>query len=612
MATRLKEPARPFFLGIEGGGTRTVAILADAAGKLVRRVEVGPANLRLLSDAQLASVFESIAASLPRPDCLGIGLAGARTEADLRRIQAAAGLAWPSVPCHASDDLETALAAAEAPANAEARVMIISGTGSCCYGKTRNGKTAKVGGWGHVLGDAGSGYDIASKALRAVVGQFDVAGKWPLLGKRILRFLKFKEADDLIGWAQAAEKPSIAALAELVFAAAAEGDSIARQIVRDAATSLTEQATTCAGKVARRGQAVEFILAGSVLTRQPQFAKQVGLGLRKSRPRAKVSTLKREGAWGAVALARELWKSPRDKMSNRKRQTATRAQIGAPSFFGNGRLPPTEQANPRSANLDKMGLSQAIRLMLSEDAKIPAALLARRQEIERALRHIIRAFDRGGRLFYVGAGTSGRLGVLDASECPPTFGTPQEMVQGVIAGGMQALSRSVEGAEDDASAGEQEIRLRRTSRRDVVVGISASGRAPFVWGALDEAARRGAVTILLCFNAFRAIPGHRRPSVVISPKVGPEILAGSTRLKAGTATKLVLNIFTTLAMAKTGRVAGNVMARVKPVNAKLRERAVRIVRQLTGANRQAAEAALVSFGWSVERACASLSASKRA
>ena len=215
-------------------------------------------------------------------------------------------------------------------------------------------------------------------------------------------------------------------------------------------------------------------------------------------------------------------------------------------------------------------------------------------------------------MFYVGAGTSGRLGVLDASECPPTFGTPPERVQGIIAGGVAALSQAVEGAEDDSEAGARALQLRQVSSRDVVVGISASGRAPFVWGALDEAARRRAATVLVCFNPFKGNPPHRRPQLVIAPQVGPEVLAGSTRLKAGTATKLLLNIFTTLAMARTGRVAGNLMAGVSPTNAKLRDRAVRIVRELCGVDAAVALRALEGAAWRVDEACVRLAGVKRA
>jgi N-acetylmuramic acid 6-phosphate etherase len=214
-------------------------------------------------------------------------------------------------------------------------------------------------------------------------------------------------------------------------------------------------------------------------------------------------------------------------------------------------------------------------------------------------------------LFYVGAGTSGRLGVLDASECPPTFRTDPELVQGIIAGGQTAIWQAVEGAEDDLQAGARAIEYRGVKRGDTVVGIAASGRTPFVWGALREAKRRGASTVLLCFNPHLVIPRKDRPNVVIAPKIGPEILTGSTRLKSGTATKLVLNIFTTLAMVRMGKVLGNLMVDVKASNVKLRDRAVRIVRELTGADYATAEASLVKTDWKITAACRRLGRADR-
>jgi N-acetylmuramic acid 6-phosphate etherase len=256
--------------------------------------------------------------------------------------------------------------------------------------------------------------------------------------------------------------------------------------------------------------------------------------------------------------------------------------------------------------LDRMPLSKAIRLMLSEEAKVPQKLLGEIGKIEKVTAAIARAFRRGGRLFYVGAGTSGRLGVLDASECPPTFRSPPEMVQGIIAGGEIALRKSVEGAEDDVSAGAKEIQSRGVKGRDVVVGIAASGTTPFVWGALREAKRRKARTVLVCFNPYLEIPKACQPAIVIAPNLGPELLTGSTRLKAGTATKLLLNIFSTLAMVKSGKVIGNLMVDLNPANVKLRDRAVRIVQELTTADYGRARAALERSGWVIKKAIARL------
>jgi N-acetylmuramic acid 6-phosphate etherase len=256
--------------------------------------------------------------------------------------------------------------------------------------------------------------------------------------------------------------------------------------------------------------------------------------------------------------------------------------------------------------LDRMPLGKAIRLMLSEDAKIPQKLLREVKKIEVVTKAIAQAFRRGGRLLYVGAGTSGRLGVLDASECPPTFRSPPERVQGIIAGGEVALRKSVEGAEDNLGAGAKEVQSRKVNGRDVVVGIAASGTTPFVWGALREAKRRKATTVLVCFNPHLKISRPFQPTIVIAPSLGPELLTGSTRLKAGTATKLLLNIFSTLAMVKSGKVIGNLMVDLNPANVKLRDRAARIVQELTGANYASARKALKRSGWVIKKAVARL------
>lgn len=253
-------------------------------------------------------------------------------------------------------------------------------------------------------------------------------------------------------------------------------------------------------------------------------------------------------------------------------------------------------------NFDKLPLGKAIGLMLSEEARVAKQVLKERRGIEAAIRAIVRAIQRGGRLLYVGAGTSGRLGVLDASECPATFRTPPEMVQGIIAGGEVALRRAVEGAEDDFGAGGKVMESRGVTSKDVVVGIAASGTTPFVWGALGKAKRRGATTVLVCFNPFLKIPPALRPKIVLAPNLGPELLSGSTRLKAGTATKLILNMFTTLAMVRLGKVKSNLMIDLKPANAKLRDRAVRIVQELTGTDRRTAQKALERSGWAVKKA----------
>jgi N-acetylmuramic acid 6-phosphate etherase len=299
--------------------------------------------------------------------------------------------------------------------------------------------------------------------------------------------------------------------------------------------------------------------------------------------------------------------SARAKRSRRKATIKVAASsvpaAAAEPVMRSRRLSPTEQRNPRSLNLDRMPTSAAVELMLREEGRVPRALFAQRKLLTRAVELVARTFRRGGRLFYIGAGTSGRLGVLDASECPPTFRVSPQMVQGIIAGGERALRHAVEGAEDDAVGGAREIKQRRIARRDMVVGIAASGTTRYVWGALAEAKKRGATTMLLCFNPHLVMPRAGRPALVLAPDLGPEVLTGSTRLKAGTATKLVLNLLTTLAMVRLGKVASNLMVDVNASNAKLRARAVRIVCELTGATATAAEQALRQSNWVIRAAC---------
>jgi N-acetylmuramic acid 6-phosphate etherase len=246
-------------------------------------------------------------------------------------------------------------------------------------------------------------------------------------------------------------------------------------------------------------------------------------------------------------------------------------------------LPTTEKRNPTSANIDRLSTLEIVELINREDCTVPQAVGSQREKVAAAIDVIVAQFRAGGRLFYVGAGTSGRLGVLDASECPPTFGVKPSMVQGIIAGGKRALVRSIEGAEDHADDGAKAIDKKRVSSRDVVVGLAACGMTPFVRGALRRARRIGAKTI--CVTCAPEAVGFIPAEIVINPVVGPEIVTGSTRMKAGTATKLVLNTLTTAAMIKLGKVHGNLMVDLRAVNNKLRDRSVRIVMELTGLSR---------------------------
>ncbi|MFD1932112.1 MULTISPECIES: N-acetylmuramic acid 6-phosphate etherase [Nonomuraea] len=254
----------------------------------------------------------------------------------------------------------------------------------------------------------------------------------------------------------------------------------------------------------------------------------------------------------------------------------------------------TEQSDPRYSQIDRLPTSEIAQLMNQADTTVPTAVGAALPAISSAIDAIATRMQAGGRLLYVGAGTSGRLAVLDASECPPTFGTDPSLVQGVIAGGLPALTRSVEGAEDDFPAGQQALAELEVGALDSVVGISASGTAPFVLGALSEAGRREALTVALSCN--HQTPLSAAAEHAIEVVVGPEVVTGSTRLKAGTAQKLVLNMISTISMIRLGRTYGNNMIEMSAMNAKLAGRAARMVSDITGATVETAKDTLEAAG----------------
>jgi N-acetylmuramic acid 6-phosphate etherase len=253
-------------------------------------------------------------------------------------------------------------------------------------------------------------------------------------------------------------------------------------------------------------------------------------------------------------------------------------------------LPVTEQENPRSRDIGAMSIAEAVALINDEDARVAEAVRQTLPDVARAIEGIVARLDRGGRLIHVGTGTSGRLGVLDASECPPTFGVSPELIQGLIAGGYEACYQAVEASEDDREAGIRDLDGRGISGLDAVVGIAASGRTPYTIGALEHARALGAFTVAVTCAPDSEIT--RAVDVAIVPVVGPEVLAGSTRMKAGTAQKLVLNMLSTVTMIRLGYVTGNRMTNMRARNSKLQARSIRILRGETGVDDPAAQAAL--------------------
>jgi N-acetylmuramic acid 6-phosphate etherase len=270
-----------------------------------------------------------------------------------------------------------------------------------------------------------------------------------------------------------------------------------------------------------------------------------------------------------------------------------------PESTGIGDLP-TEQPNPASQGIDALGTAEVLAVINAQDRQVAEAVGAEISNIAKAVDAIVEAVQGGGRLFYIGAGSSGRLGVLDAAECPPTFDVPPDLVQGVIAGGERAMAHATEASEDDPAEGERDLTARGFRPRDVLAGIAASGRTPYVLGAVAAARKAGARTV-----GISCAPGSELAQAVdiaITPLTGPEVVAGSTRMKAGTATKLVLNMISTAVMIKLGYVYGNLMVNVQPKNVKLGDRARRIVAQAAGLPLNDAAGLLEASGGNVKAA----------
>lgn len=562
---------RPLWLGIEGGGTRTVALVADNRGQILKRTEFGPLNLKLLLDRKVLERLRDIKrrVALP-PSSLSLCLAGCRTTDDRTRARVLAGRVWPRVPAYVGSDMDSGFAAAFGAD--ENGIIIVSGTGSCVYGRNES-RTARAGGWGHLLGDHGSGYWIALTGLKAAIREYDRHNHVSKRLRRVLRRLCLNSPEQIVDWAQQANKDAIAALAADVL----HDDA---GLMLQAASFLAQDCHAVALKLGLVKPRV--VLSGGVLQHNRKLAILVGNRIRTMLPGAKVTTARNESAIGALRLA---------GCTSHICEPPSSVVTDVPS------LALTEQRNRRTMDLDKRSVSQLIDTMLGEEARVIPALRRNKPVLEDAIDSVVRAFKRGGRLFYVGAGTSGRLGVLDASECPPTFSTDSETVQAIIAGGAAALHTAVEGAEDDAAAGAEAVQARGVGKRDIVVGIAASGSTPFVVGALDEARRQGAKTFLLCFS-----PPRSQAHTPLLFHTGPEAVTGSTRLKGGTATKLVLNMLTTISMIRLGKVVSNLMVDVKPTNDKLRARACRIVATLKRCDDEEARKRLVRCGWNVKKA----------
>ena len=588
-------------LGVEGGGTKTAWVIVEPVvptGRddpgwefhVIDQGKLPPSNFRLTTPERLRVIF----AELPKQiDRAGVFLAGCATEEDRRSLKQICLEIWPNAKIVTGSDRDSGLAAALDHGDG---IVVNAGSGSSVTGR-RGERIERAGGWGHILGDAGGGYFLSIQALRLILREHDLHCGEIGFAAKILHALSLNNLDELVRWVQTADKMDIAMLAPVVFEAANEGDARMMEIIEEGACVLCEYTEAVASGLHLLAPKVALI--GGLFHRDSIYTHAFRRRLKKNLPDARVAVAERAPELGAAWLASELC----DHAAVRPKLSETEIDGLAAAL--------TEQRNPRSENLEKMSGRELVQVFVEEEKFVQAALRAAAAELTRAVEIVAESLRNGGRLFYVGAGSSGRIGVLDASEIPPTFGAPRELVQGVIAGGVTALSRSAEGAEDDETAGALAMDERRIKNPDVVIGISASGRTPFVLGALARVNQLSAKTILLTCNptvAGGADAGQPRSPIaatvldlVITLAVGPEILTGSTRLKAGTATKVALNIISTGAMIALGKVRGNLMVDLHTTSTKLRDRAVRVVAELTQCDYRSAREKLEANGWNLRK-----------
>jgi N-acetylmuramic acid 6-phosphate etherase len=572
-------------LGVEGGGTKTAWVLveriesgiADPAlqWRIIDQGKLPPSNFRLTTPERLRAIFSELPKEIDRA---GIFLAGCGPGEDQQSLSRLSAEIWPTAKIMVGNDRESGLAAALEHGDG---IVVNAGSGSSVTGR-RGDRIENAGGWGHVLGDTGGGYFLSIRALRLILREYDLHRAEMQFTAKILHALSLNNLDELVRWAQTADKMEIAMLAPVVFEAAAGGDARVMEIIESGAQVLSEYTEAVAARL--HLLAPKVMLLGGLFHRDSIYTHAFRRRLKKNLPDARVATAERPPELGAAWLAAEL----SDHVTFRLKLPENEIDNLAAAL--------TEQRNPRSENLEKMDPGALVELFVEEEKFVQDALRGAIVDLARAIEIVTESLRKGGRLFYIGAGSSGRIGVLDASEIPPTFGASPDLVQGLIAGGVTALYRSVEGAEDEETAGALAVGERAVKDVDVVIGIMASGRTPFVLGALARAKSLGAKTILLsCNPAATTAP----VDLAIHLAVGPEVLTWSTRLKAGTATKVALNIISTGAMVALGKVRGNLMIDLHTSSTKLRDRAVRVVAELADCDYDSARRELEASGWNL-------------
>jgi N-acetylmuramic acid 6-phosphate etherase len=578
----MTEKKEQLILGVEGGGSKTDWVLvrsSNGESKIIDSGQLSAANFILISEEHLRDLLRQMPNNVDR---VGVFLAGCKTDDDRMRLRTICKSVWANSKVAVGSDRDSGFAAAFGDKDG---IAVISGSGSAITGR-KDGKIEKAGGSGHILGDGGGGYTLAIEALRQVLRTYDLAHTVTRSAQEILRALMLNRMEDLIEWTQHADKTEVAALSPVVFTAAELGSVEMMGVLKEGAASLAKYTASVAKWLEYDKPDVR--LQGGIFLHQPLYVELYREAINELIETSFVEPCSISGAFGAAHLA-----------AGGSSNVDVNELFIPPDEIGIDELAraSTEQINPRSSEIQQMSAAEMVDLFVGEEQFVEGSIAAQKQKIAEAIEMISNAFKNDGRLFYVGAGTSGRLATLDASEIPPTFGEPPHRVQAIMAGGVNALHSSVEGAEDNTEQGKLAIIERGASSNDVVCGIAASGRTPFVLAGLDQAKEIGAKTILLTCNPERS--GKGAFDVEIDLPTGPELITGSTRLKAGTATKVTLNMLSTCALVLAGRTQGNLMTGMKASNTKLRNRAIAMVSRLNGVSAARAEELLRKSKWNI-------------
>lgn len=585
-----------YVIGVDGGGSKTAAVILDNAGNMLGRAVSGSSNYHNVgmrqAEKSLATVMDlalqDAKVTLANVVSVTWALAGVDRPSERVLFSQLAAKILPDIPTRVEND---AVAALVAGVGFQAGVALIAGTGMIAYGINDAGNIARAGGWGYLI-DEGSGFQLVQSTLQQIARAFDADARFDSnLTSVLLSETQTESIPDLLSWLYERKRPvrEIATLAPAILNAAEQADQLAVAAVHEGAQALARVVQHVAHKLNFSGQ-FPLVFSGGLLVKSDFYRSLVVQSLRTLLPEVDIVVGKVDAAVGAAYLA---WQA-----------VGLTLQVpGHTEAPATDRVWTTEQQSVLTPDLHLYNTLSLSHFMHSQDKQAVAAVGATLPTITRAVESIIARVKRGGRIIYIGAGTSGRLGVLDASECPPTFSVPPEKVLGIIAGGPKALQNSIEGAEDDKVAGINDLEAHELSPLDSVIGISASGRTPYVLAALAHARQRGCLTIGLCTNKSDTLAQYS--DFLISPLVGPEILAGSTRLKSGTAQKLVLNMLSTITMIQLGKSYRNLMVDVHASNSKLRARAIRIVAAACGLEPSSAKKLLLECDGNVKSAIVS-------